>query len=78
LISLTFPFPQDWHLFFLLELSLHHVKYVPAGQFSQRAQDASYCPSGQHIVAASFDHVLEGQSLHMLSRVRYLPAMQGF
>jgi hypothetical protein len=76
LLSLTFPCPQVLHLFSSLDLSLHHVKYVPAGQFTQREQDPSYCPLGQHIVAASFDHVLVGQSLHALFCVRYLPALQ--
>ena len=55
---------------------MRHFKYVPGGQFSQSASNPSYCPSGQHIFAASFDHVFNGQSLHTLSGVRYLPAEQ--
>ena len=76
LFSLTFPFPQSLHLFFSLDLHLLQVKYVPGGQFSQSALNPSYCPLGQHLDAASFDHVPIGQSLHTLSSVRNVPAVQ--
>ena len=67
---------QVLHLFFSLDLPFSHVKYVPGGHFSQSALDPSNCPSGQHTVAAFFDHVLVGQSLHTLSGVRKVPAVQ--
>jgi hypothetical protein len=67
---------QILHLFFSEGLPLTHVRYVPAGQFSQSALSPSSCPLGQHLFAAVFDHVSVGQSLHTLSTVRYLPAVQ--
>jgi hypothetical protein len=76
LLSLTFPFWQVLHLFSSLDLHLLHFKYFPGGQFSQSALRPSYCPSGQHLVAASFDHVPTGQAWHTLSSVRKVPAEQ--
>ena len=60
---------------FSLDSHSTHVRYFPAGQFSHNAFNPSYCPSGQHLFAASFDQVPTGQSLHTLSDVRNVPAV---